>query len=78
MSDATNYAEMSVQQRAAHLLKQGVTAKLGIDPETMTPGYSAYVGNARLFGGYHMSESAAIEAGTRALEAKAAVTEDQS
>ncbi len=67
-----DYSQMSVQQRAKHLLSLGVFAKLGIDPDAMQPGYSANVrGIGMLPCGYHQDEQAAIDAGTAWLRAKA-------
>lgn len=66
-----DYSEMNLKQRAEYLLGKGVIAKLDIDPDTMTPGYSAHVnGFARLPCGYHQSEKSAVEAGTSWLKEK--------
>ena len=66
------YSEMTVQQRAEHLLEKGIEAKLDIDPDALAPGYSAWViGVGKLPCGYHESERAAIDAGTAWLREKA-------
>ena len=66
------YNEMNVQQRAEHLLSKGVEARLGIDKDTLTPGYEAHVaGVGKLPCGFHKTEQAAIDAGTAWLRKKA-------
>lgn len=69
---ATSYSEMNIQQRAEYLLKQGVVAKIDIDPALMEPAYVAHVvGVGMLPCGHHKSEQSAIEAGVKWLQAKA-------
>ena len=63
---------MSTQERAQHLLKIGVIAKLDMDKESLEPGFVAAVdGVGHLPCGYHKTEQAAIEAGTTWLREKA-------
>lgn len=63
---------MNTQQRAQYLLAQGVEARLGIDPTTLTPGYGAHVvAIGQLPVGYSASSQAAIDAGTAWLRTKA-------
>lgn len=67
-----SYEAMTTQQRATHLLAQGVVAQLDIDPDTLTPGYAAHVSSVgRLPCGFHPTEEDAIQAGTTWLQGKA-------
>ena len=69
-----SYEQMTVPQRAKHLLSLGVTAKIDIDQKTLTPCFCAYAGGMKLLSaGGHDSESGAIYAGTELLKSKAGV-----
>lgn len=73
-----NYDEMSVHQRAEHLLRKGVVAKIGLDLDSMKAGWGAYVEGMLLPVGSHESEQAAIDAGTAWLESKLSPSGDAS
>ena len=71
MSDM-DWNAMNTKERAAHLLDIGVSADLDMNRTTLEPGFVAAVnGVGYLPCGYHPTEQAAIEAGTKWLREKA-------
>lgn len=72
--DRAEFSKLTTkEERSRYLLRVGVTAKLTIDPDRLQPAYVPKVDDILLVSlcGYFDSEEAAIDAGTKRLQAAA-------